>query len=78
MAADSLNQRVVIILVLLEDTLRDFMIRLQKKISYVIILVLLEDTLRERIQNEKTSAKRVIILVLLEDTLRDCNRKHQR
>ena len=63
---------IVIILVLLEDTLRE-MIKIINKtyISIVIILVLLEDTLRAIASwFWRSYLHSVIILVLLEDTLR--------
>ena len=62
----------VLILVLMEDTLRDkIFFRKRKKHIKVLILVLMEDTLRDakRILAKKL-AKRVLILVLMEDTLR--------
>ena len=61
----------VLILVLMEDTLRAVKYILLQYAEVVLILVLMEDTLRD---NSKISAKdilaNVLILVLMEDTLR--------
>ena len=62
---------IVLILVLMEDTLRE---RVKAKLSlflYVLILVLMEDTLRVSRAFSSQRATPVLILVLMEDTLRE-------
>ena len=61
----------VLILVLMEDTLRES-IKYNTTFSYtVLILVLMEDTLRDADEESSlTRMRRVLILVLMEDTLR--------
>ena len=65
------TKRVVLILVLMEDTLRDAnTVENVKKV--VLILVLMEDTLRVMLESIIISLLiRVLILVLMEDTLRE-------
>ena len=60
----------VLILVLMEDTLRVRGFVAQEDGTYVLILVLMEDTLRDYIRLCLTLDKPVLILVLMEDTLR--------
>ncbi len=64
---------VVLILVLMEDTLRArWRLELQEDRVTVLILVLMEDTLRVlSIDSLTASPIMVLILVLMEDTLRD-------
>ena len=62
---------VVLILVLMEDTLR---VKLSDKaktmLEKVLILVLMEDTLRVYNSSRSNASTTVLILVLMEDTLR--------
>ena len=61
----------VLILVLMEDTLRGITTILTNWRTEVLILVLMEDTLRVRVSLSVDKAIRgVLILVLMEDTLR--------
>ena len=61
----------VLILVLMEDTLRDEKeTRKSFGIFNVLILVLMEDTLRVWVITLLTEINMVLILVLMEDTLR--------
>ena len=65
----------VLILVLMEDTLRDLIHKYYNKdLVCVLILVLMEDTLRVINEKDKTKKDKVLILVLMEDTLRDLNK----
>ena len=59
----------VLILVLMEDTLRvkQYLLRL---VAAVLILVLMEDTLRVATLTRASYCIEVLILVLMEDTLR--------
>ena len=60
----------VLILVLMEDTLREmFILSLTVAVVGVLILVLMEDTLRDNYWF-KDNGMSVLILVLMEDTLR--------
>ena len=59
----------VLILVLMEDTLRALCALASSLLSTVLILVLMEDTLRV-ILPPRVGGKIVLILVLMEDTLR--------
>ena len=61
----------VLILVLMEDTLRVFTIFVTLIRYRVLILVLMEDTLRGRMTTAKDQTVIVLILVLMEDTLRE-------
>ena len=61
---------VVLILVLMEDTLRDYNLRLSIVNNQVLILVLMEDTLRGTNKRIMININDVLILVLMEDTLR--------
>ena len=68
LALDVMN---VLILVLMEDTLRDRGLFQARELHQgVLILVLMEDTLREVKNFDKAAIARVLILVLMEDTLR--------
>ena len=58
----------VLILVLMEDTLRVFKMEKKSIIENVLILVLMEDTLRAITKRRNSTL--VLILVLMEDTLR--------
>ena len=61
----------VLILVLMEDTLRERFETLRKRgFIMVLILVLMEDTLRVYIVSALVLTAAVLILVLMEDTLR--------
>ena len=61
----------VLILVLVEDTLRVYGDRYSPENgTKVLILVLVEDTLRASMDCRKIFRHRVLILVLVEDTLR--------
>ena len=62
--------RNVLILVLMEDTLREVCLLVEKK-YFVLILVLMEDTLRDMLFSCASSLVSVLILVLMEDTLRE-------
>ena len=67
------NKQFVLILVLMEDTLRGIGCK-DSRITgdLVLILVLMEDTLREPLRHLLRRTKtNVLILVLMEDTLRD-------
>ena len=61
----------VLILVLMEDTLRDLKTEKKEILEQVLILVLMEDTLRETVLKRIRRKRRVLILVLMEDTLRE-------
>ena len=61
----------VLILVLMEDTLRDMADNEKACLKAVLILVLMEDTLRGKRFQRKASVCSVLILVLMEDTLRE-------
>ena len=68
----------VLILVLMEDTLRVLRIMHSQQILKVLILVLMEDTLREYLKHFQTlTSQTVLILVLMEDTLRDKRKKRK-
>ena len=60
----------VLILVLMEDTLRDDITSMLAARSGVLILVLMEDTLRALADYNEANDVVVLILVLMEDTLR--------
>ena len=61
----------VLILVLMEDTLRAYLNSYCKCTDYnVLILVLMEDTLRDIDEEHRRKLIDVLILVLMEDTLR--------
>ena len=61
---------IVLILVLMEDTLRETQTLRTSTRQPVLILVLMEDTLRVVIDMPVDIYRRVLILVLMEDTLR--------
>ena len=61
----------VLILVLMEDTLREKLGQTEMEKYYVLILVLMEDTLRDCYSANSISVECVLILVLMEDTLRE-------
>ena len=63
------DQHIVLILVLMEDTLRVNNYN-YAAIQWVLILVLMEDTLRVYLRTCSTLLFLVLILVLMEDTLR--------
>ena len=66
----------VLILVLMEDTLREKSFILLSTAPLVLILVLMEDTLRDEKETRKSfGIFNVLILVLMEDTLRDIKHK---
>ena len=60
----------VLILVLMEDTLREYRKRKKEFTQKVLILVLMEDTLRVVFLMHSRKKLKVLILVLMEDTLR--------
>ena len=66
----SVRMRSVLILVLMEDTLRDGEENRFLPVKFVLILVLMEDTLRELASRRRKKTRSVLILVLMEDTLR--------
>ena len=61
----------VLILVLMEDALRDRQTTRYNTALSVLILVLMEDALRAVRRNRKQRGARVLILVLMEDALRE-------
>ena len=61
----------VLILVLMEDTLRVPMLAAGLAALAVLILVLMEDTLRDVCRDAEVKTFKVLILVLMEDTLRE-------
>ena len=61
----------VLILVLMEDTLRVLYLKMTSYIIVVLILVLMEDTLRVAQEYLSSQKVYVLILVLMEDTLRE-------
>ena len=60
----------VLILVLMEDTLRELFLNTYNNSTIVLILVLMEDTLRALADYNEANDVVVLILVLMEDTLR--------
>ena len=66
------GSEMVLILVLMEDALRDSeTIMVECYNSTVLILVLMEDALRELPRSGRSHVLFVLILVLMEDALRD-------
>ena len=61
----------VLILILMEDTLRDRQHWLDMQSCGVLILILMEDTLRAKTIKRYRELKNVLILILMEDTLRE-------
>ena len=60
----------VLILILMEDTLRAIRAKRRRAFGEVLILILMEDTLRVLIGQLLLPLKGVLILILMEDTLR--------
>ena len=67
----------VLILVLMEDTLRATDLKTYVPLIRVLILVLMEDTLRVNPDAPKSARQAVLILVLMEDTLREKRKSHE-
>ena len=65
-----LSSTIVLILVLMEDTLRVMAESGYQRFTTVLILVLMEDTLRGNFEYSDVKLPEVLILVLMEDTLR--------
>ena len=61
----------VLILILMEDTLREATSLMSLTYSRVLILILMEDILRDTDFNTKGRIHSVLILILMEDTLRE-------
>ena len=69
----SAARELVLILILMEDTLRANGMWELKTILAVLILILMEDTLRAHFRRVNGIHVKVLILILMEDTLRVIN-----
>ena len=72
----AMGLRDVLILILMEDALRDYT-QLLTGASWVLILILMEDALREYFLEEiEPIPVKVLILILMEDALREKSNGH--
>ena len=65
----------VLILIILEHTLRETRRTGKKSIGQVLILIILEHTLRGVSKGDANSTEAVLILIILEHTLRDPSKR---